>query len=285
MCDKFYARCELEYHYNSHLKLTPFKCLSDDCPKEFSNPKQMRRHMKLAHNQIVTPLRGLTSTNVVCSICGEEIEKKDYSEHLRTHRSMRACNYEKCTETFKSDVDLTNHIKEIHDPDYEPSTFTVEALLDETEGNPISKKRFHKCNIENCGAIFANEDFLEQHKLFVHSDNDYHKCRFCSAEFNNKEDYQKHYAEQCSLKNVECHLCGKILTRSSFRYHLEVHTGIKSFICPVELCGKAFGRKDKLKEHEKVHEKANIMSCSLCNENFRIKRKLEEHMEKVHSSG
>ena len=68
-------------------------------------------------------------------------------------------------------------------------------------------------------------------------------------------------------KPDHCNQCGKRFTRSTtLRRHIQtLHSDEKQFTC--DKCQKSFATRDKLKRHEKIHEKKNF-ECQRCHKKF-----------------
>lgn len=317
ICKGFYSKGELKYHFNVHLKVFPFKCLLDSCEKHFSNPRDMRVHMRKVHKKRVIPVKNTESVkrnivvkregdqqkifpvlNVICNVCGKEVRKKHYQEHFRTHNKpdVECTGYENCNEKFKTLLQLTCHIKRIHDPSYNPPPIKKKDCICELCGKSFNKTslKYHmnehmgispyQCNLDECDASFKTPGGLRTHKQWVHMKIRTLRCHYCPTKFNSKEEYETHRLEDCGQKNVSCHICGKVLSRFSLKNHIAIHSGVKSHICPEENCGKAFVRKDKLKQHSISHSKEKMFSCLICSQQFGYKQTLEKHIAKVHAS-
>lgn len=75
----------------------------------------------------------------------------------------------------------------------------------------------------------------------------------------------------------KCGDCGKILmSRDTFVWHRQIHTGLKLFTCPV--CEKSFRIHQGLNRHlREVHLKQKSYSCEYCNKSFSNYHTASEH--------
>lgn len=79
----------------------------------------------------------------------------------------------------------------------------------------------------------------------------------------------------------ECHHCNKIFVRKlHLEQHLANHERKTKFIC--DLCGKTFFHPSHLKSHKRYHlDKSKDVSCQHCNQNFKGKRSLNNHIKVI----
>ncbi|XP_042894024.1 zinc finger protein 22-like [Penaeus japonicus] len=79
-------------------------------------------------------------------------------------------------------------------------------------------------------------------------------------------------------KNVfKCLICGKLLTKRWFSFHLRSHLGDKRYKCTV--CGKAFVQGQNLKTHMNIHTGEKPYKCKLCGKVYSRHHGLANHMK------
>jgi len=82
----------------------------------------------------------------------------------------------------------------------------------------------------------------------------------------------------------ECPDCGQTVSSASFARHRRTHTGTRTFICEFPHCGRAFGRKDALRLHQRFHLKDAVHPCPECGKAFvqlpDLRRHLTTHARK-----
>ena len=83
----------------------------------------------------------------------------------------------------------------------------------------------------------------------------------------------------------ETHKCSfdgcnfETIHKSRLEDHLNKHLGIKNHVCSV--CGKAFGAKKHMQRHEKLHADVKPITCEYCDYRTTRRDKLRDHI-KIH---
>ncbi|XP_057375324.1 uncharacterized protein LOC130696253 [Daphnia carinata] len=84
---------------------------------------------------------------------------------------------------------------------------------------------------------------------------------------------------------TQCNQCGKMILVARMKFHLKVHSGVKSHLC--ELCGRAFALRNSLNSHIRFHHRGQArpkhFMCSTCGYTCRSKNHLEKH-ERIHTN-
>ncbi|XP_063702474.1 zinc finger protein 782-like [Culicoides brevitarsis] len=241
-----------------------------------------------------------TKINVICSICGKEVRKKHFSTHYRTHYAEKyekyPCPYKSingCDERFKKRHLLTMHIQRNHDSSYLPELGPADRIC-ELCGKCFSKAtiKYHmnvhfnltpySCDYEGCKESFKDPTLLRQHKRSFHLGIKTWRCRYCPKKILSQKEYEEHKTENCGIKSVPCHICGKVINKMNVKCHLAIHKGERNFICSIEGCGKAFLLKNKLQQHSKSHSTELKFECKLCKSAFKVKQSLTTHIAKKH---
>lgn len=112
-------------------------------------------------------------------------------------------------------------------------------------------------------------------------------CSFpgCALEFKRKDRLDSHEYTHSHLKKFKCtgFNCDKAYINNSHlqRHKRNAHAEPTDIVqCSFQSCGKFFNTHTKAKEHfRQIHlEQARDFECDICNEKFRRKTQLKQHM-------
>ncbi|GFO36859.1 Zinc finger protein [Plakobranchus ocellatus] len=161
------------------------------------------------------------------------------------------------------------------------------------------KENLFSCNI--CAAYQTDkESFLQRHIRIKHSSNPKAgmdcslQCGQCGFHTSDDKDLAQHklaHSRLDSQSNKTIHSCPECKRTLRSKMHLHRHIrdvhgpDIRPHLC--DKCGKAFKRRDALRQHKALHEsKANRNlphKCTTCGKAFRSMAHLKEHLV-IHTS-
>lgn len=150
-----------------------------------------------------------------------------------------------------------------------------------------SQQNIFECN--QCLKRLSSRLGLQNHMHRIHNVKDetkaYHKCKFCSKNFQNQYILNVHTRTHTGDRPLKCHLCPETFNRHELliRHKLK-HSGEAPFACHFDKCGKRFFRKDLLKRHIAKHTGEKKYECEICSNSFITKFELGSHMI-VHIGG
>ncbi|XP_071501372.1 uncharacterized protein [Diadema antillarum] len=193
MCHKFFpTNALLSSHKITHKEESPFQC--GICDESFRNAGLRNRHEFKTHQK--------ARRKRDCSVCGQVLSsKKSLDCHMRKHKYYKAdlelfaCD--KCSETFRSESKLVDHLKARHP--FRPFSATCEKcgrsfclpcnLTQHQRVCTADKPRKYSC--KTCGKEFATSMAVTRHKK-IHSDARPYKCRHCDMTFKYSDTRHRH---------------------------------------------------------------------------------------------
>ena len=123
---------------------------------------------------------------------------------------------------------------------------------------------------------------MKSHKRSC-SDKGKHACTKCPKTFQKKSNLKSHYDVHLGEKSYSCDKCDNRFFHSGSlnRHKLVKHEKTQSYVC--ETCSKSFSRKDWLKTHMRGHTGESPFSCDFCDQKYKDKRPLVNHLMKAHN--
>ena len=273
-------------YYNGKTKETCPKC-----DKTFVGHMNLLNHYSQVHAKI---------QNFQCDICDfQAVNTKTLAMHKKLqHQPEATC--ELCHKTFKSQVTLKKHHREIHlnkkRKDNNVATCDLCGFKDSYDKLRHHLKNQHpghkpfQCS--TCQVSFPLKYDLRKHEKFKcmsHPNYQPPMCDICGKTFANKMSYNNHMNFVHNVENTDhsliCDVCGKsFLRQSALNDHMKlVHANqetSRDFMC--DKCGKGFANLLQLKHHILVHHKQRFFICTICEKIMSYKQKLKEHMIDEH---
>ena len=257
------------------LKEESFKATCPECGKVFKN---VWRHFERVHEP--KPKEKTQD----CLVCNKVFTSNHHLKmHMKVHGKLYlSCN--DCDEFFLTKYILKTHMKEVHfkgDGKYKCSdcgkTFSNNSNLNKHKKSIHEGLRF-LC--KHCERDFTTYEMLKYHTNALHNGGNKLKCiecnkkfvvpsqvkkhmklhqstreklvcpkPFCTSEFTNRFELQKHVKSIHQNEKLDCNDCGKkfLWPPSRLRFHMKTVHGNQKFICTK--CSKEFKWKYTFKNH------------------------------------
>ncbi|XP_052746006.1 zinc finger protein 62 homolog [Bicyclus anynana] len=266
---------------SKYLKL-PYRC--EKCITGFDHELTFNEHMELRHKK--------TEGGLVCNICESVLNTKmSYEVHYNKHFRRYECV--QCKERFTNAYSALRHYKETHgNIDLKYTCKQCDFTSESYRSLKYHRDKHHrgKAECQQCGNTFANKNGLRSHMLIVHKQsNRVYACGACTKVYRTKVGLKSHVrlTHEQSDPPAYCADCDLTFrTAAGLRNHLrltEKHNehNIKRFTC--DECNDKFRTKRQLQEHiDWVHRQCTIHTCSECSKSFKSERSLRRHIQFVH---
>ncbi|CAH0602499.1 unnamed protein product [Chrysodeixis includens] len=301
ICLSYINKSEYEEHRSSHYK----KYICKYSNYETYNVLDMITHLKNGHDGVRKKSRRIetkseaalakkrTPFGYLCIECNKYFEDKNHRwKHIqREHREGHKCST--CGKRFNFRNGLKKH--ELIHTGGGPRIACpicqkmVREDLMKTHNKIHSERETFTC--VECNKVFASRASYEYHIKYTqtHAQNDIlkYKCTYCEKGYRSQSELKDHtnYTHLGKTRH-KCPICGKALatqrciTRHVRRAHDGVKERVRDQIC--QQCGRAFGDKKTLREHELIHTGERPLSCEICGCTFRQSASLYTHRRRVH---
>eukprot|EP00088_Acartia_fossae_P061498 TRINITY_DN7392_c0_g1_i16.p1 TRINITY_DN7392_c0_g1~~TRINITY_DN7392_c0_g1_i16.p1 ORF type:complete len:504 (+),score=53.03 TRINITY_DN7392_c0_g1_i16:106-1617(+) len=225
LCPKCGEKFQNFTDYEKHTLMHVYHC--DKCNKPFAGIGGLRTHKRkhmpfYIQNQTKVKRVAKATTNVPCKLCGEEVNKKKLSEHIKEkHGGKELFSCEKCDYTSWNKFYLKDHVKRVHFLQHNSCTICGKVVknLDKHIDRCHMTEGSHPC--DQCGKLFAAKANLLTHIKNIHKQiKDYH-CDQCTYSTYTKHNLRLHMKSHTGESTErECTLCGK--TTNSLDWHINL---------------------------------------------------------------
>ncbi|XP_067625196.1 zinc finger protein 721-like [Eurosta solidaginis] len=228
------------------------------CLKNFDRRSNLTVHMKKYHEVLL------------CRLCTNTFKSE---LELKQHMKEQHCKIWRCTQceqTFERKGFLSNHIKQAHNPE--------KKTRRSSENLSIVKTTSFVCEV--CDKDLRTRKKLKLH-LRTHAEYTF-ECKKCGKILKTLDIYrvfQRHL--QIHGDNYICPHCGmQLSSKATYNSHMLVHSDTKKHICDV--CGRAFKRGRGLKYHLISHTGLKPYSCDFCGNKFTNGSSCRLHKKTIH---
>lgn len=243
------------YRFKDH-----FRCFI--CFTDFSSRKEKRIHMRTQHKK---------KNKCPCCVRPAFYSVCQYESHMRQHICGRydkpspnrlfacdLCGIQKLR-LYYLEIHLKEHATAIENIRINNKVPAVDSAYPEPKLGPSRKKRFI---CKECEMKFETRFKWYHHYYNMHSSP---ICRYCKLTFNNRNTLKQHMNEQHANDEqpYTCEVCWKVMSSwVRFELHQRFH-------------------KTKWRNMDRERK----YKCQLCDNSYKIKSRLDMHMEKYHKDG
>lgn len=261
-CEKAFAlKHHLSRHEKTHLNKKSFACTFDGCAESFSKHDQLRRHICTEH----------TGEPVYkCETCSLGFDTRSrYRKHQKTAHSGKIylCGHDDCLAAFSKWSEVVAHRRTEHKKVFVCSECGKTDFSDESAfRRHLGSHRVVESTPQicpKCGKDFLSRKSLRAHLLAVHETVRPFSCSICNVSYGYKKLLIKHMErvhsndrtalafdeEQPIPDTIDPKLTEEFTLHNvvSLQYVEE-----REIACPVEGCGRRFGRSFDLDRHLKA---------------------------------
>lgn len=303
-CQKtFSTKTSLRRHIYIHLGIKPYSC--DFCQKRFSQLTNLKGHAERKHLDYIPH-------SYTCNLCHKPfLLKESLALHIQSHlKTKNALKCSICKMKFSDQIFLTKHEKH-HHQDKKRASGRYKCSICNMRYDSRSQLSLHvkkHLNIKDyvcqyCGKEFLRPNSVRRHieichggfriqcpiclkhlkghlteHLRTHDNKRPHKCPECGQGFTQATQLTVHLRSHTGARPYPCRICDRPFTHSNaLMLHIRRHTGEKPFTCA--MCPNSFSQLPHMKAHmKKIHGKEAPYKCQKCNEFFKLKALLEEHV-------
>lgn len=264
-CTECEFTCSRKVSLMSHVNLDHFNCfnhLCDSCSQSFHTKQALTQHKLKYHGELMA-----------CELCDEQFKGKFALEKHKKICQMLNRNFkcDHCPASFDLEQKYVRH-QEKHNIN-EMSCSICSMIFPSIFDLDNHLRDDHKTRIP-CSMCMEDFDTNEQYLIHIasHPPGTKHVCRICNLTFQSKFNHRKHLnLHSMSLEKKACPICGKTVSHSHLRYHIETHSKEKTIRqkvkhvkqnCKCDLCGKWFCNAKVLRRHREKHKEE--VKCGIC---------------------
>jgi len=214
----------------------------DECGKTFKERSSLYRHRKVTHEKVEKYMnRSKLVKDYTCPVCNEVIH--DTYQRYFQHKQMCEAKTTGVNPYVCSICGRSFPTSNQHGNHY-------------TSCSGKAKKYYNTqvCLYEDCDYRTSHKIELDNHVRRTHLNlpiSKNHVCTLCGNAYNKLKILKQHVKEfHLNEKPHECPTCGRCFARKQkMKDHMKIHTGESKYTCP--LCNKNFNNKDSRWHHKK----------------------------------
>lgn len=154
-------------------------------------------------------------------------------------------------------------------------------------------KYVHEIGLTKVKCHLCNKELKTQYQLEKHLQNVHEiglvllECNLCDKKFKTKYGLTTHLS---NVHDVSCsvHKCPEKKCELTFQSEKHLNEHISTFhplLHTCQICNKIFASRHNLGYHIRVQHNESKISCTECNQEFKRKRALKEHLARIHEIG